>query len=146
MNSTAEAKQLVRMVLMQSATVQAALGSAGAVYSSHPQAPDASAITMPCVILDFAGGAGGYQGGFQHLQFDVYTYSRISQDEADAAYDAAYRALHAQRLASTVTKNAGGLVNPTAGVAREVQRPESGWNKDVDGWWCRGKWIASTAG
>lgn len=146
MNSVAQVKQLVRQMLLDSTTVQALLGEGGAVYGDHPQAPDKTAITMPCVILDFQGGAGGYQGGLQHLNFDLYTYSRVSGDGADAVYDAVYAALHAQRLVSTVTKVGGALANPTAGVCREVQRPASGWNADVDAWWCRGKWIASTAG
>lgn len=146
MNSTANAKQLVRKVLMDSAAVQAVLGAAGAVYAAHPQAPDSSAIVMPCLITDFVGGAGGYQAGFQHLSFDLYAYSRTSQDEADAVYDAAYAALQAQRLVCATTKAAGGLVNPAAGMVREVQRPASGWNPDTDAWWARGKWVASTAG
>ncbi len=101
---------------------------------------------MPCLITDFSGGHGGYQGGFQHLPFDLYAYSRVSQDEADALYDAAYRAMQAQRLVNTTTKAAGGLVNATAGSVRETQRPESGWNQAVLGWWARGRWLASTAG
>ena len=146
MNSVADVKQLVRKVLVDNTTVQALLGEGGAVYGDHPQAPDKTSIAMPCVILDFQGGAGGYQGGFQHLPFDLYIYSRVSGDEADAVYDAVYEALHAQRLVSTVTKTGGALANPTAGSVREVQRPTSGWNNEVDAWWSRGRWIASTAG
>ncbi len=144
MNSTARAKQLVRQVLLADTSLHALVGAA--IYTEHPRAPDASSVAMPCVIVDFLGGAGGYQGGLQHLSFDLYTYSRTSQDEADAAYDAAYTALHAQRLASTVTLAGGGAANSTSGVAREATRPDAGWNEQVGGWWCRGKWIASTAG
>lgn len=146
MNSIAEVKQLVRKVLLDSTAVQAVLGGTAAVYTDHPQAVDKNAITMPCVILDFNGGRGGYQGGFQHSRFHLYTYSRISQDESDTVYDAVYAALHAQRLVSTVTKTGGALANDTAGVVRETIRPDSGWNKDVDAWFQRGSWVASTAG
>lgn len=145
-NDQGGAKQLVRQTLLAADSLQALLGDAGAIYTDHPQAPDSSAIPMPCIILDCLGGNGGYQGGFQHMNLHIYIYSRISQDQADAVYHAMYVVLHAARLVSTVQKVGGALANPAAGMAREIRRPESGWNKEVKGWFSRGDWRISTAG
>ena len=144
MINIAHAKQLVRQLLLGTSTVAAIAGDH--VYGNHPQDPDASNIPMPCVIMDVQGGGSNYCGGIQNLGMDLYAYSRTSQDDADALYQAVYAALHAARLVSTVTGTGGAKVNPQAGGAREVARPVNGWNEAISAWYALGKWSIITAG
>lgn len=143
-NNQGHVKQLIRNTLLNASGVSTLIAS-GAVFTDHPRNPDSASVPMPCLIIDMRGGAGGYQGAIQSLQFHLYAYSRTSQDEADAVYHAAYSALQAERLYDGTTSG-GSRVNTAAGVARETGRPDSGYNEEVGAWFARGLWVAMAAG
>jgi len=144
-NNQAHVKQLVRKLLMDASGVTTLLGSGGAVFTDHPRTPDNRSIQMPLLIVDTQGGTGGYQGAIAATAFHLYAYSRVSQDEADTLYHAAYTALQAERLYDATQSN-GSPVISAAGYVRETGRPDSGYNADVDAWYARGAWLAMTAG
>ena len=109
------------------------------IVTSHDFDPS-TPLTYPRVILDFDSGSGRYQGGLQQWIVDIYAYSDESQDQADALYDVLYPALQAARL-----WDPSGAIS-AAGYAREVERPESGYNNQTRSWFARGSWLLMAAG
>lgn len=108
------------------------------IMTAHVRDPDAD-LTYPLVILDLDTGGTGYQGGIQQWTMYLYTYGN-SQDEADRVYDAVYLAMQAERLWDPT-----GAIN-TAGYAREINRPEPGYNEVIRSWYVRGVWSIIVAG
>lgn len=109
------------------------------IRTSHAQNPDED-LNYPLLIIDFDTGAGRYQGGLQNWNVDLYAYSDESQDAADALYDTMYLVLQAERL-----WDPSGAIT-AAGSAREVERPESGYNEQTRAWFARGTWVVMAAG
>jgi len=142
--STGKSKQLLRNKLLESTAIQAIVGAA--VYSSHPNTVDKATLPMPCIIIDVQSGDMRYQKGIQTQNIHIYTYSRISQDEADTLYGLVVDAIHAERLADPTTLAGGGAVNPLKGSIREMERPQEGYNQAVAGWYARGTWKMITIG
>lgn len=134
-NQKKDVKALLRQHLLADSSVTELVGSR--IRTEHAQDPD-TALTYPLVILDLEFGTGGYQGGWQRWTVDIYCYSDESQAVADTLYDAVYLALQANRLFKPGIS--------ARGLAREVERPESGYNDEVRAWWVRGVWTVNTAG
>jgi len=109
------------------------------IRTAHAEDPDAD-LTYPLVIVDVEAGSGRYQGGMQSWTVDVYAYSDESQDLADKVYDALYLGLQAERLCDP-----SGAIG-AAGYAREVERPEPGYNEQTRSWFGRGAWVVTVAG
>lgn len=142
--STSKSKQLIRNKLFNTDAIQALVGAA--VYSSHPNTLDKAALPMPCIIIDPQSGDMRVQKGLQSQNMHIYAYSRISQDEADKIYNLVVETLHMERLYDTTTTAGGDPVNAHRGVAREMERPQEGYNQAVAGWYSRGTWRVMTAG
>lgn len=128
---------LVRQHLLAQTTVVEMVGAN--VRVGHAETPD-SPLSYPLVILDMASGVAGYQGGLQRWVMEAYAYSDESQAQADKLYDKLYLGLQAERL-----WDPSGAIS-TAGYAREVERPESGYNEQTRSWFCRGGWVVMVAG
>lgn len=109
------------------------------IRTSHAENPD-EALSYPLVIIDVETGSGRYQGGLQVLNVDIYAYSDESQDLADKVYDLLYLGLQAERL-----WDPSGAIG-AAGYAREVERPEPGYNEQTQAWFNRGTWVVTVAG
>lgn len=135
--SVTDATQLLRRHLLAADTVTALVEDR--IRSQHVVDPDA-VLTYPLIITEMNTGVGGYQGGLHRLTVDLYTYSDESQSHAMTVYDALYLALQGERLF-----DASGVIS-AAGYAREVERPEYGYNNTTRSWWTRGTWILMLAG
>lgn len=132
-----ESKQLLIHQLLSSDTIQGLVGDR--IRTQHAMDADVEGVVYPCIILEALIGFGRYQAGFQTITYDIYCYSHISTDEAELVYDALFSRLHAARL---VDKS--GVIASTGG-ARELERPDDGWNEKTKSWWVRGKWLVSLA-
>lgn len=131
------ALSLVRLHLMNVDALTALVGDR--IRTAHVVDPDA-ALVYPTVIIDYLGGAGGYQGGMQQLRLHVYAYSDESGLEAIRVYDTTYDGLQAQRV-----HDPSGAI-PSAGYIRELDRPLAGWNEVTRSWYARGTWLLMLAG
>ena len=111
------------------------------VRTSHANDPDVGSVTYPVIIIDRTAGNARYNGSLRDVTFDLYAYSNLGQDEALRLYDAAFALLQSKRLVGRDR-----TVIPTAGYAREVDRPEPGYNDVTRSWYARGTWVAMFAG
>ena len=134
---TRTVRLLIRKTLLGSDEIQTLVG--GRVFGSRLE--DAKAIEQlgegPILVFEFLSGnarSGGYVAG---QTFELYGYSKRSLDQAAEIYDTAFEVLHESRLAV-----AGGAM---CGVSREIQRPVEGHVDNLDAWFMRGRWIATTA-
>lgn len=129
---------LVRDVLVANAAIQSAIVD---VRTAHVNAPDVGTVRYPLIILDRTAGNARYNGSLRDVSFDLYAYSNLGADEASRVYDLAFAALQSQRLVARDR-----TVIPAAGYAREVDRPEPGYNDVTRSWYARGTWVAFVAG
>lgn len=128
--------QILRRTLIDNLGVQNLIE--GRVYTSHFIDYDSKTTTMPLVILDPIGGQSNYSTQSQRLLFHLYAYSQDSSAEAGSVYHKSYIALNGQPLSSS-TLSMGGYVY-------EMERPLTGFNKDVNGWFYRGTFVLNSAG
>lgn len=141
-----DALALVRRHLTTDGTTYAALGSTlnaalvGRVMGPNLNDADAVNIPRPCVILDPAGGATEYGRGRASFLLYLYAYSDESLGAAIRLYDAVFTSLHGSRL-----YDPDGAI-PTAGTARELVRPFSGYNDKAKAHFARGNWTITLAG
>ena len=93
---------------------------------------------MPLVIIDNRSGKANYSMQSQRVLIHIYGYSERSSAESADVYHKAYTALNGQRLHRT-TMDMGGYMY-------ETDRPMSGFNEQIRGWFNRGTFILHTAG
>lgn len=129
---------LVRDTLLGNATF-AALNAQ--VRIANVNDPDVGTVDYPVVILDVTAGNARYHGSLRDLTLDLYAYSNLGPDEASRVYDVVFAALQATRLVARDRTVIG-----AAGYAREVDRPEPGYNDQTRSWYMRGTWVVMTAG
>ena len=130
------ALQLVRRTIIDSLELQNLVS--GRVYTSHFIDYDNKTTPMPLVIIEVSGGRANYSMQSQRLIVNIYAYSEKSSAEAGTVYHKVYTALNAQPL-SRGTLSIGGYMY-------ELERPLTGFNEDVRGWFYRGTFVLHTAG
>jgi len=130
---SADMKQLIMETLLASAEVQAVVGDN--VRGTHVDDADKATLLQDSAAIVFETLSGGshYNRQITSSTIEVYGWSKKSQDEATRAYDAAFDALQAQRLALA------GLT--ITALAREVQRPVEGHHAPDRSWFARGRWV-----
>ena len=128
--------QILRRTLIDNLGVQNLIE--GRVYTSHFIDYDSKTTPMPLVILDPIGGQSNYSTQSQRLLFHLYAYSQDSSAEAGSGHHKSYIALNGQPLSSS-TLSMGGYVY-------EMERPLTGFNKDINGWFYRGTFVLNSAG
>lgn len=134
--SIAEFAQLVRMTLLDDATVVGLVG--GRVYATRVEDadnPQGFLAEGPAIVFEEISGDSAASGFIQHVVFEVYGYSSRTRDESRRVFDAAYNALHECCLRQD------GI--DSAGVARELQRPVSAINQKIGAYYTRGRFQAS---
>ena len=131
--SLADAKFLVRDVLLADATVASIVGAR--VYGAHLQDPDARSVEYPLVVLDLRAGTAS-TSSVSRATLDVWAYSRDSAGDALVLYDACQRALQ-QEL---VRRDGVGV----AGYIVEQTRPNEGWNDNVRAYFAQGDFVLRT--
>lgn len=100
---------------------------------------------MPCLVFEVTYGKPGASAiPLQQLVIQATAFSRQSQEEAYALYDAARLVLGMARLHSDVTSN-GVRVNKTSGYIEENERPQGSWHEAYSAWSAAGRYIAYTA-
>jgi hypothetical protein len=126
-------KQLVRQTLLNDATLRAAVN--GKVLPSHLQSAEAATVLRdkPIIIVETVGGFARYFSNLQDVKFDVWVYSKNSSDECNYVYDLAFPLLQQTRLHVDDIE--------MCGLARELVRPDGGWNEVVHAWYVRGQWT-----
>lgn len=135
--SILETKALLRAFLLADASVREAVD--GRVLSSHVSDADAPTLLTdtPIVVFDVAGGDLRWFGVVEVVRFEVYTYAKAGADEAARVYDLVAARLQHERVI------VDGL--DLVGVSREADRPVSGFNEAVGGWFARGRWTLSVS-
>tara|TARA_Y100000004_G_C8858596_1_gene387956 strand:+ start:363 stop:788 length:426 start_codon:yes stop_codon:yes gene_type:complete len=139
-NSSINAIQLIRRKLLSNVSIQNEVS--GRVYTSHFLDLDNQTTKMPLIILDNQGGSGNYSMSVQILSVHVYVYSNLSSSQASDIYNMVYETLHAERLADD-TASAG---ISQKGIVFERERPKSGFNQSIKGWFQRATYTVQTAG
>lgn len=112
-----------------------------AVRIANVNDPDVGTAEYPVVIIDVTAGNARYHGSLRDMTIDIYGYSNLGSDEAARVYDVVFAALQATRLVARDRTVIG-----AAGYAREVDRPEPGYNEQTRSWYMRGTWVVMTAG
>ena len=128
--------QLIRRTLIENLSVQNLVE--GRIFTSHFIDYDSETTPMPLVIIDPIGGRSNYSTQIQRVLFHLYSYSQNSSAEASDLYHKSYIALNGQRLArSTLTMG---------GYIYEMERPLTGFNDDINGWFFRGTFVLNSSG
>ena len=135
-SNISEALQLIRRTLIDNLPLQNLFG--GRVYTAHFIDYDSKTTPMPLVIVDNLGGSSNYSMQSQRLIIHIYGYSEKSSAESADVYHKAYTALNGQRL-NRSTMDMGGYMY-------EIERPSSGFNDQIKGWFNRGTFVMNTAG
>jgi hypothetical protein len=135
-NDITMALQLIRRTLIENLPLQNLVE--GRVYTSHFIDYDNQTTPMPLVIVDPSGGNANYSMQVQRINFHLYGYSEKSSAEAGNVYHKSYVALNAQALARS-TLSMGGYIY-------ELERPITGFNDDIRGWFYRGTFVLNSAG
>ena len=135
-NDISMSLQILRRTLIDNLGIQNLVE--GRVYTSHFIDYDSKTTPMPLIIIDPIGGQANYSTYSQRLLFHVYSYSQDSSAEAGSLYHKSYMALNGQPLSSS-TLGMGGYVY-------EMERPQTGFNRDVNGWFYRGTFVLNSAG
>ena len=130
------ALQLVRRTLIENLPLQNLVS--GRVYTSHFLDFDNKTTPMPLVILDPRGGDANYSMQLQRIILHIYAYSERSSAQAADVYHKMYTAINGQRL-SRSSLDIGGYVY-------EIERPLTGFNDQIRGWFYRGTFILNSAG
>jgi hypothetical protein len=126
-------KQLIRQVLLNNPTLRAAVS--GKVYPTHLQSSETATVltNTPIIIVETIGGFARYFSRLQDVAFDLWVYSKNSSDECATVYDLAFPLLQQTRLKVDNID--------MVGLARELDRPEGGWNEQVHAWYLKGRWT-----
>ena len=135
-NDITMALQLIRRTLLDKLELQNLIE--GRVYTSHFIDYDNQTTPMPLVIVDPVGGSANYSMQVQRIMFHLYGYSEKSSAEAGTVYHKCYEGLNAQVL-SRSTLSMGGYIY-------ELERPITGFNDDIRGWFYRGTFVLNAAG
>lgn len=133
-----ETKQVLRVVLMRSTTVQGLVADGVQVFTAHGRDADEATRKQPALILDFRGGPGKrLSAAIQNRTVHLYAYSNVSQDQADE--------LHV--LATAVLTDVGAVCHPDRATnpacpqqrvaVLEAAGATSGWNDQVGAWYAR---------
>ena len=131
--STVQTRHLLREFLLRSSSITDLVGQN--VYGSHLSDSDAGTVlnASPLIILEFDGGNMRWYGAVQTQFVEVYTYSKNNLIEAASIYDALANVLQHERLIIS------GI--DMAAVPRETERPTDGYNKHLDAWYVKGRWL-----
>jgi hypothetical protein len=135
-NSTADLLLSVRLMLIEDSLVSSLVEDR--VRTAHVAQAGGAAPLMPLVIVAPIGGAMPYGGGFSATSLEVYCYSKTSEGEALAVYEAVHRRLQAARIAVESVS--------LRGLLREAGRPRHGYNDALLAYYTRSLWTALTAG
>lgn len=126
-------RHVLREFILRSPEMSALVGER--VFSSHLSDADGGTLLKsgPLVIFNFDGGDLRWHGAVQIQFMHVYAYSKNSLIEAARVYDALCELIQHERIAVEG-------IDATL-VTRENERPIDGYNKHVEGWFVRGRWI-----
>ncbi|MGI9554803.1 MAG: hypothetical protein ACR2M6_02410 [Vampirovibrionia bacterium] len=127
--------QLIRMTLLESSAVTNIVSSR--VFSTHFIDYEEATANFPCVIIERQGGNARYADSMQSIRYHIYTYSKISTDEAMELYNHVYEQLHSTRL------HIDGI--DTKGYSIETSRPIEDYNMVCKGWYAKGNFLCYTA-
>lgn len=129
-------KQLIRGILLADTALRQRVD--GKILPTHlATAEDATVLRdKPIVIVETRSGYARYFSNLQDVIFDIWVYSKNSSDECAAVYDMVFPLLQQTRL--TVPNV------DMKGIAREIERPDVGWNEVVHAWYCKGRWTMKT--
>jgi hypothetical protein len=127
--------QVVREQILSSTDVTDIVGSR--VFSSHFIDYESATTQFPCVIIERMGGDAAYAESFQKVSFAIYTYSKVSMDEALTIYDHVYSVINGTRL------YVDGLA--IKGYCLETSRPTEDYNIVCKGWYAKGKFLSYNA-
>ena len=126
---TQDLMALVRLLLMDSSTVTAAIAD----RITGPWAPrsgeEPNDTLFPSLVIDFAGGYSHPSGAIQRPLMYLYGFSRESQADATRILELARPSLRSARLARDGIN--------TKGSIRELETPESGYNPDLRAYFSR---------
>ena len=136
MNAHSEAIQLIKQKLFETSAVTDLVGIN--IFTSHFLDYDTANVQMPCIIIEATGGYGNYAKATQRLTVDIYSYSKLSNAQAEQIYDALYEALQGVSLShADITQS---------GYIYEQYRPFGAQNEFLKAWFRRGTYVVHTAG
>jgi len=134
-----DVKRVVTEALSASATLRTLVD--GRVFGGFPRDPEDATRDYPCVVVMAQGGVGvSPDGEYQQPVLHVWGFSRRSDGEAGAVYDAVRAVLQYERLAS------GDATVATRVVCRETMGPVSDWDDVTRAWFAHGRWTAQAIG
>ena len=135
-NELQSAIQIIRSKLISSDSVSGLVEDR--VYGDFAWVADNGTAATPTVVLEPYGGYARYSGRLQTIDLYLTVFSKTSSGEAMAVYDKVYSALHGERLHSEALG--------VSGVAREIRRPDSGYELNMLAWWRRARWTVVVTG
>lgn len=139
-----EALQLVTRHLTTHATVSG-LVPTGGILRAQPRSASTSPPPSPCVVLQKRGGdTFGTSAAGGMLLVRVSGYSRTSQAEAAALYEAVRSALWRERLFSNVTKAGGDLAIQAVAYCEPMAEPEESYVEELGMWCTTAPWRVTT--
>lgn len=127
-------KQVVRGFLLLDSGIVAKVDDR--IFGAHIMDSDAQTVAHPMIVFDFLSGNARWHTGSQTQTIEMYTYSKVSGDEADEIYDLVFNLI--QHECMTIT----GVT--TRVLSQEIQRPVGGWNAATRSWFTRGRWQLSS--
>lgn len=132
---TEELLQLVRLLLLESASVSAIVADRITGPFSDRTGDVEGEDLYPRVVVDIVGGGGAYGfGGLQAPMIHVYAYSRTSQGDAHHLFDVIRPILRRARLARDGIS--------VKGTIQEADSPVTGHNSQTGAWFTRGTYRA----
>ena len=131
--STVKTRQVIREFLLRNSEIEAMVGQG--VFGAHMNSVDAGTVlqSSPMVIVEFDGGDLRWHGAIEIQFVEIYAYSKNSMIEAAKLYDLVCSAMQHERIAID------GI--DISCIARENERPSDGYNKHVEAWFVRGRWL-----
>ena len=136
MNSHSTAIQLIKQKLLETSSITDVIGAN--IFTSHFMDYDTANVNMPCIIIEATGGESNYGKATQRLTVDIYTYSKLSNSQAETLYDLVYSALQGANLSHADLTQGGYMY--------EQFRPFGAMNEFVKAWFRRGTYVVHTAG
>lgn len=135
-----ELKQIITHALLHDGTVVDLV--ADRVFTAHNEDPDDATISQPTCIIEFRGGQEFSSSPIARRRFFLYGYSKRSQAEAEAVYEAAKEALRRGVGHHAPPDESGDPCFDSCGYFWELDGPMEGKNPQARAWFTRGTWQA----
>ena len=127
-------KWLIVDVLISDAGITGMVADRVATEHEVPGENDLKTSEMPKIVIESISGNTRMHGAVQDVILHFYAYSRTSLNDAGDLYDKIHTLMHQTRLAELT-----GVVK-VRGVIRETERPDEGYNSDMNAYFYRGIW------